>query len=393
MHRKRPIIVLTLVVFAIAVVSGVWFGFLQDKQIKKLVVNNFELKTISASQSAQIATLNDRLSVLENEDQRKRNNDLEATIKEIQKVFGNTVSVYEDLVDIKILSKNTAKFDESYAKIISLLVEKNYASASGILARLATDIKTEKEKVTAVVAPVANVPANNSPPGSGYSRQSVSSGAGNFVVSLVAADLGNTKVIVDTASDGDCSNNCPALPLATFVSRSGAFAGINGSYFCPPEYPTCVGKTNSFDLLVMNKNKTYFNSGNNVYSSNPAVIFGSGYVRFVSAASEWGRDTGVDGVLSNYPLLLQGGNVRFGGDSDPKKGSRGNRSFVGNKGNTVYIGVVHSATVAESALVLKSLGLENALNLDDGGSTALWSGGYKLGPGRNLPNAILFVRK
>ena len=27
------------------------------------------------------------------------------------------------------------------------------------------------------------------------------------------------------------------------------------------------------------------------------------------------------------------------------------------------------------------------------GSTALWSGGYKVGPGRNIPNAILFVNK
>ena len=86
-------------------------------------------------------------------------------------------------------------------------------------------------------------------------------------------------------------------------------------------------------------------------------------------------------------------NVSFGGDDDPKKGSKGGRSFVANKGKTVYIGVVHFATVAEAARVLKTMGMENALNLDNGGSTALWSGGYKVGPGRNLPNVILFVRK
>jgi hypothetical protein len=143
----------------------------------------------------------------------------------------------------------------------------------------------------------------------------------------------------------------------------------------------------------MNKNKVYFNSDNNVYSNNPAVIFGGGYIRFVGAASQWGRDTGIDGMLSNYPLLVSGGSVSFGGDDDPKKGSKGSRSFVANKGNTVYIGVVHSATVAEAARVMKAMGMENALNLDDGGSTALWSGGYKVGPGRDLPNVILFVAK
>jgi hypothetical protein len=143
----------------------------------------------------------------------------------------------------------------------------------------------------------------------------------------------------------------------------------------------------------MNKNKVYFNSDNNVYSNVPAVIFLGGSIRFVGRSLEWGRDTGVDGVIANQPLLLSGGNIAFGGDGDPKKGSKGSRSFVGNKGNTVYIGVVHNATVAEVAHVLKTLGLENALNLDSGGSTALWSGGYKVGPGRNIPNAIVFIKK
>jgi hypothetical protein len=236
-------------------------------------------------------------------------------------------------------------------------------------------------------------PAAVAPPTSGYNRISVVSDAGTFTVSVGVADISTTKIVVDTASESDCTSNCPAYPLATYVSRRGAFAGINGTYFCPIDYSSCAGKENTFDFLVMNINKYYFNSSNNVYSTNPAVIFGGGYVRFVGAAQEWGRDTGVDGVLSNYPLLVAGGNVNFGGSSDPKLGSKGNRSFVANKGNLVYIGVVHSATVAEAARVLKAMGMDNALNLDDGGSTALWYGGYKLGPGRNIPNAILFIAR
>ncbi len=257
-----------------------------------------------------------------------------------------------------------------------------------------TDLLAKSTAITnQTVKQLENLPVNNTPPGAGYSRQKVTTSAGDFVVSVVSADLGSTRVIVDTASDSTCTNDCPVLPLATYVARSGAFAGVNGSYFCPASYPSCVGKTNSFDLLVMNSKKTYFNSDNNVYSNNPGVVFGSGYIRFLGAVSGWGRDTGIDGMLSNYPMLVSGNNVAFGGDDDPKKGSRGNRSFVANKGNTVYIGVVHSATVAEAARVLQAMGMENALNLDDGGSTALWSGGYKVGPGRDLPNVILFVKK
>lgn len=253
---------------------------------------------------------------------------------------------------------------------------------------------TPTPKASAAPTPIpAPVVTNNTPPGAGYSRQNVSVEGKSFLVSIIAADLGSTRVIVDTASDSDCSNDCPVLSLADYVSRNGAYAGVNGSYFCPATYPSCAGKTNSYDTLLMNKNKKYFNTDNNVYSTVPAVIFGSSWIRFVSRSLEWGRDTGIDGVIANYPLLVLGGQVVYGGDSDPKHQSKGNRSFVGAKGNTVYIGVVYSSTLSESAKVLQALGMQDALNLDDGGSTALWSGGYKVGPGRNLPNAVLFVRK
>lgn len=261
------------------------------------------------------------------------------------------------------------------------------ASVSGLQKDLA------KALAKPAAPPVPEAAASNTPPGSGFSRHKVTTDIGSFTVSLVAADLNSARVIVDTASDGDCADNCPVLPLSAYVARSGAFAGVNGSYFCPASYPQCAGKTNSFDTLLMNKNKVYFNSANNVYSTVPAVIFSGSSARFVGRSLEWGRDTGVDAVIANHPLLVSGGQVVFGGNDDPKQGSKGNRSFVANKGSTAFIGVVHSATVAESARVLAALGLDNALNLDDGGSTALWSGGYRVGPGRDIPNAVLFVSK
>jgi len=110
---------------------------------------------------------------------------------------------------------------------------------------------------TTLVAIPASVPAKSTPPSSGYSRQKVSvEGLGDYLVDIIAGDLGSTKVIVDTASSSNCGNDCPVLPLATYVSRTGAYAGVNGSYFCPASYPSCAGKTNSFDLLLMNKDKS-----------------------------------------------------------------------------------------------------------------------------------------
>ena len=91
--------------------------------------------------------------------------------------------------------------------------------------------------------------------------------------------------------------------------------------------------------------------------------------------------------------MVSGGNIVYSGGGDPKFEPKGPRGFIAAKGNTVYIGDVLNATMQDSAKVLKALGMDNAMNLDEGGSTALWYGGYKMGPGRNIPNAILFMRK
>lgn len=340
--------------------------------------------------------LNEKLQILLTEDQYVKNKQQEQDLKNIRNTYIKTVKTYEDLLRLRDSGGNTNKSDELIAKSLSLLAEQQYASAEAVLAQINIQIIKEKEalakKATEITIP-KNIPVNNTPPSSGYSRQLVSTEIGNFLIDIVSADLSSTKVIIDTASDNTCTDNCPVLSLAEYVSRSGAFAGINGSYFCPASYPSCAGKTNSFDTLLMNKNKVYFNSENNVYSTVPVAVFGSGWARFMGKSLDWGRDTGVDAVIANQPLLLSGGNIAFTGDGDPKKGSKGQRSFIGNKGTTVYIGVTHNATVAENGYALKALGLENALNLDSGGSTALWSGGYKSGPGRNIPNAVLLIRK
>ncbi len=315
-------------------------------------------------------------------------------IKQIQTTYKKAVTTYERLQDLKAVGGKTEKLDELYARVLTYLAEENFSSGEAMLAMLAQQIQSEKEKISTPTQAGANTPVQNSAPGSGFSAQRVETDAGTFLVSIIAADLASTKVIVDTASDGDCKDNCPVLSLGDYVSRSGAFAGVNGTYFCPSSYPSCADKKNTFDVLVMNKNKVYFNSANNVYSEVPAVIFSGNSARFVGKSLEWGRDKGVDAVIANRPLLVSNGQVAFGGSSgEAKENIRGGRSFVGASGSTAYIGVVFNASLDEAAKVLHTMGVQNAINLDDGGSVALWSSGYKAGPGRAIPNAILFVHK
>lgn len=380
-----------------SIIGGVGVLSLAIYTIYAVVLNN-NLHTLTSQKTKtdkQLAHVAKELKDLKNQDQYKRNEELQKTIKNIEDTYSKSVSLYEKLLDLKLQVKDTSDLDKLLAESISFLSKRNYASAGADLDTLAANIQKENDKLVAATAAnvPANVPSSNAAPGSGFSQQSVNTDAGSFVVDIIAADLNSTRVIVDTASDGDCSNNCPVLPLATYVGRSGAFAGINGTFFCPTEYPSCAGKTNSFDTLLMNKNKVYFNSANNVYSTVPLVYFTGNTMGVRGHSSDWGRDTGVDSVIAMQPLLVSGGNIVYSDSSDPKFTSKGTRGFIAAKGNTVYIGDVLNATMGESAKVMKALGMDNALNLDEGGSTALWFGGYKLGPGRNIPNAVLFVHK
>jgi hypothetical protein len=394
---KQRIYVMLCIVTLLAASGFIYYkyqsinGNLSESQKKVLRLSASEKKL-----QANIASVSAQLQQVTSEDQFVKNKKQQEEIKHIHDTYKQTVDTYEALLKLREAGGDTKKLDEKLAQSLSYLSNQNYASAEAVLTTIKTGIDTENQKLAQKATEfkiATNVAVNNAPPSSGFSRQKVQSDVGDFQVDIVSADMGSTRVVVDTASDNDCHDNCPVLPLGDYVAKNGAFAGINGSYFCPATYPSCAGKTNSFDLLIMNKNKHYFNSDNNVYSTNPVVVFGSGFVRFVGQGSGWGRDTGVDGVLMNYPMLVSGGQAVGSGGSDPKMGSKGPRGFVGNKGNTVYIGITYNATVGENAHVLKTLGLENALNLDSGGSTALWFGGYKAGPGRNIPNAILFIRK
>lgn len=380
------------VLIILLIVSGVVILLLNNSSQNKSKQLTAQQKTEQALQS-NLSTVKKELTGLKNQDQFKRNEELSKRIKSIEATYTTAVKQYERILGVEAKKGKTDELKQLFAKSLTQLSQQNYASSQATLDILAKKIDEEDRKVDTAFSIPQNITSSNTAPSKGYSRQKVSSEVGEFMVDIIAGDLSSTKVIVDTASDTDCANDCPVLSLGDYVSRNGAYAGINGSYFCPASYPTCAGKTNSFDTLLMNKNKKYFNSDNNVYSTVPVAVFGGGWARFMGRSLDWGRDTGVDGVIANQPLLLSGGNIAFGGDGDPKKGSRGSRSFVGTGNGKIYIGVIHNVTVAEMAYTLKNLGLTDALNLDSGGSTALWSGGYKVGPGRNIPNAIIFVSR
>lgn len=369
--------------YLIAIIGGLgWFTWDQGVLAQKVQIAQI---TDNEAVTTQLTAVQAELEAMKQDDQVLKNAALLAEINNIQRIYSQGSKLFEERADLVILAGKVYTVDKELAKFLKLLGDRKWEEAE----QQSKKVQVEIDKIIALSVPktlVANATESNILPGSGYSRQKVSTARGEFVISMVTAP--GARVVIETASDSDCSDNCPTKTLAEHVSASGGFAGINGSYFCPPDYPKCQGKVNTFDTLAVNgRTKAVLNRANNVYSSVPLVAAYGSRLTFYDQTVQWGVDTSSGGGLANYPRLLRDGSVATSDDS-----GKGVRGFIASKDDTTVIGHIYSASFADAAEVLKTLGLQNAMNLDGGGSTALWYGGYKAGPGRSLPNAIVLVK-
>ena len=213
-------------------------------------------------------------------------------------------------------------------------------------------------------------------------NSTVTSGV-NFTV--LTFDLAATTVVTDTANANDCANDCPTKPLAEYIAENGGRAGMNGTYFCPSDYASCAGKVNSFDFALWNnRHKKWINAQTLFWNGRGMMVFRPGSAQFFPCAGCVGAPSDITGGIVNYPSLLSGGQVLIGDE-----GTKGARSGIGYGGGKLYLVVARNSSYFGLANIFKSLGAQEALNLDGGGSVALYDGGYKVGPGRNLPNTVV----
>lgn len=235
-------------------------------------------------------------------------------------------------------------------------------------------------------------------PGEGLTRSTAHTDAGDFPLSCYGANKSSINVVTDAANDDDCTNDCSVKSLAEFASAHNGVAAMNGMYFCPAEYPACSDKKNSFDtLFFITRLKKYLNSTNNVYSTLPwLAVESNGNPLFYTQTLQWGRDAGIQAGMAGHPLLVKNGAqiATEDGLDEKQKTAKGPRGAFVQKGDMLYLCTVGNATVLDSAKVYTTLSADNAINIDGGGSTALWvNGSYIFGPGRNIPTAIIFARK
>jgi exopolysaccharide biosynthesis protein len=103
--------------------------------------------------------------------------------------------------------------------------------------------------------------------------------------------------------------------------------------------------------------------------------------------------TKIRAAIGNKPRLIENYmNLLIEWDIDKnQREAKTVRNAIAYKNNMIYLVVARNATVPNLANIMKAMGVEYALNLDGGYSSALfYNGEYMVGPGRNIPNAILF---
>jgi hypothetical protein len=213
---------------------------------------------------------------------------------------------------------------------------------------------------------------------------------GDFIVQVVTLPI-SSRMVTDTASDTDCPRDCPVFALAEFVTKNGGVAGITGTFNCPSDYPDCSDKKESFDFSVYNSRLNKWINESNLSWNDRSMIYqdGGGYHYQQDAKNFSGT---VNAGIVNFPGILNNGQITVNVAGLPEKQrNKGTKSGVGFGKDNIYLVVAYDVDMEDFAEVFKTLGALNALNMDGGGGAALYhNGGYKAGPGRNLPNAIIF---
>jgi len=243
---------------------------------------------------------------------------------------------------------------------------------------------------------------------SSHREQRVTTERGAYDIDLVKLRSDRFAMITDVAATSDCASGCAVKSLSDYARDHGAAIGINGTYFCPPDYADCASKTNNFLWPVYDTvSGAMMNAGSLVVHEGPMVAEAVDGRRFFFhrskdfggsvAAFESANGADLQAAMANYPSLVEKGAVVVESEAKLDEGQRtvkGTRGAIGWNGRSTLLVVARSATVVDLASIMMALGATEAMNLDGGGSSALLYGGaYEVGPGRLLPNAILFKRR
>lgn len=367
------------------------FRYYQEKNLSSKTLSEKEI--LIASLKTEVENLLKANEKVQSEDARKELKLINDTLEKYETVKEKTASYKKDGVGVGTI-------ESQLPKAVDLIISKKYSEADSLLSKLDSDLESAlKTKQTATASPPVYSPSPSTGsstcsqvPTIGYCRMNIKASSGTFSVDIVAAQLSNTKVVTLTANSNNCTNNCPTKSLASFIGENGGFAGINGTYFCPPDYASCAGKVNSYDMPIYSTTlKKWLNQDKLPWFNRAMFAFAGSTPYFYQQTYQYGSLGGLTAAIANFPgLVYNGGKIVGNYTLTSAQNTKGNRGGIATKGGTVYLVVARSASVSDLANIMIAMGVTHGLNLDGGGSSALYyNGSYKVGPGRSLPNAVI----
>ena len=301
---------------------------------------------------------------------------------------------YEDREGVRVLRGQRAVFQQ-------WMIPTSFTSVGGIVISNGGDHFKEAGHVPSGAAAPVDAPLVVGR--STYWTEDVETPVGTFHAKILRIDLANPQLEVMTL-------HAPAqsgMAVLDFVNAVDGFAGMNGTYFCPPVYAACPNdppyftnsrvydsRTGRFDRDWADPAFNYFLTFdiNNV----PRLVEFDGYGdEFAGFADRFAQEFGTSlrAAIGSHPRLVRDGMVDVAGRVDARQATaKAPRGGIGVRGMNLYLLQVENATVYDLAQIMVALGLEQGINTDGGGSSAIVSdGSYEVGPGRLVPNAIVFV--
>lgn len=274
-------------------------------------------------------------------------------------------------------------------------------NAHAVVRRLALGI-SKKDLSTIAIGEITGTTNTTS---SLHRRYTIKIDRGSFDIDLVTIPRDKYMMVTRTADRADCTHDCSARPLADYVTESGAVIGINGSYFCPPDYAACSASINSYNPPVFDSlTKTMINYTKAHYHNGPVLTFASDdHYRLYYRWNDFGdikkfsarTNTTLLAAIGNRPTLMERGLIATDYEKiDEAFLTKASRGGIGYNASSVFLVVARKASVVDLANIFRAVGATDAMNLDGGGSTALYvEGRYLVGPGRRIPNAIVFTKR
>lgn len=197
--------------------------------------------------------------------------------------------------------------------------------------------------------------------------------------------------------------------LRSLIVSGRGVAGINGAYFLPRDYTGQPDTTNTIRIMWGNGplySRYFPDTGVNgifwfLRSGLPIVIQNNIYSeKTLRDNTNSGMILEVENGIANFPILLQSGSSLMARYDrawliTEKMKVKGTKSFICRTANDdIKMGTIGSISMVDVPDFIRRFGCVDAINLDNGGSLAMYDQGkYVVGPGRNIMDAFIIVKK